>query len=625
MLSPGVSVTVTDESFYIPIAAPTVPLIFIATEHAKKQMNGVSTAQGTIEHSVVRTVTSLSQSMQLYGIPKFRQDAAGNEMHGDARNEYGLLALNNAFGALNRAYVVRANIDLGDREEVYTCLGTPAIDNLEVVNENGEIGLFPLYPSTGNGYIHRLHLKNEFFRAQKITVKFTTPTTFAVIGSIAGHIGTGSTDRLFNSKEIQFRVNAGTAAFTPGDTFEIDVHYTGKADLNNVGVGELRNIISFIPQGNREYTVTFEDATNFIVTSDTGDMDRGEINKPFEGTFLGFTVFHSIDDTKFEAGDKFTVTITDVTVETPLGINDEARRVAVVTALQAEINSNTEVRSDIYEYNLILCPGYHECVDEMIKLATDVREEAFVIADTPCDKNPDQIAIWANTSQRKNHNACAYYYPWPMMSNLDGRNVLGAPSGIALRTYAYSDKVSYVWFAPAGANRGVVQGADSFGHVTGELGTATTFIEVNLNEGQRDNLYEHYKNINPIAFFPGRGYLVFGQKTSSPVASALDRVNVSRLVVYLRRVLRKGALPFLFEPNDDLTRKNLKAMADGLLSDILTKRGLYDYVSKCDESNNTPERIDNNYLYLDIALKPTKAVEFIAIPIRIVSTGADIN
>ena len=176
--------------------------------------------------------------------------------------------------------------------------------------------------------------------------------------------------------------------------------------------------------------------------------------------------------------------------------------------------------------------------------------------------------------------------------------------------------------APAGVSRGTVTGITRVGYVTGTLGTPTTFVEANLNQGQRDNLYDFFKNINPITFFPGRGFLVFGQKTSYGAASALDRVNVVRLVMYIKRQLRKGAFAFLFEPNDQLTRNNLKAAADGFLNDIMSKRGLYDFVTLCDDSNNTPDRIDRNEMYLDVAIKPVKAVEFIYIPIRVLSTGA---
>ena len=354
----------------------------------------------------------------------------------------------------------------------------------------------------------------------------------------------------------------------------------------------------------------------------SGPTASGIVGAAYDNNFINFTIFNGT--TPFVAGDEFTFTLSAVNLFNPLGANDAAKRVAIATALQAEINTNSEVRSEIYEYNLIVAPGYPEVVDELIALSNSINDEAFVIADVPVDKSPEQASVWALTSERATSQNVAYYYPWGLASNLDGQNVCVAPSGTALRTYAYSDNMSYVWFAPAGVRRGSVTGVAKVGYVTGTLGTATTFVESNLNQGQRDNLYEFFKNINPIVFFPGRGLIVWGQKTSYGSASALDRVNVMRLLMYIKRQLRKSSFPFVFEPNDKITRDNLKSAADGFLNDILAKRGLYDFVTLCDETNNTAERIDNNEMYLDVALKPVKAAEFIYIPIRVLSTGASL-
>jgi len=127
--------------------------------------------------------------------------------------------------------------------------------------------------------------------------------------------------------------------------------------------------------------------------------------------------------------------------------------------------------------------------------------------------------------------------------------------------------------------------------------------------------------INPISTIPGAGIVVYGQRTRAKNASSLDRVNVARLVAYLRRQLDLLARPFLFEPNDRITRNELKQSAESLLLELVGNRALYDYIVICDESNNTPARIDRNELYLDIAIEPVKAVEFIYIPLRLKNTG----
>lgn len=613
LVHPGVSVTVTNESYFIPVSASTVPLFFIATREGKTQPNGVTPAAGTLEHSVVRTVTSIAQSMQLYGVPHFRSDSSGNEHHGDARNEYGLLALNHALGALNRAYVVRANIDLTDEPETFTSLGTPGLVAVPT----------PSAGSIGNGVITNVVATDARVKPQQITVTFTTPSTFSVVGSVSGHIGVGQVGSAFASTVVNFLVNPGSTGFVAGDAFTFSLAYFATPGSGNTGNGQLAGLTADSLAVPETFTITFTSPTAFeVVGTVTGPAGSGVVGSPFDNNRINFTVTQG--STAFTAGDEFTVTISQITVSDPLGANDAAKRVAIATALQAEINSNTEVRSPLYEYNIILCPGFPEVVDELLALSVAVKDEAFVLADTPGNKTPEQVAQWALTSERFSSESVAYYYPWTLMSNLDGREVLGAPSGQALRTLAVSDNAGYVWTPPAGVARGLVTGVSKTGYFTGTPGTATTFVEANLNEGQLANLYEYDKNINPITFFPGRGLLVFGQKTSAPTASALDRINVVRLIMYLRRALRKGMLSFLFEPNDTITRANVKAAADGILNDILVKRGLSDFATYCDESNNTPDRIDRNELWLDVAIQCVKSSEFIHIPIRVTTSSAEI-
>ena len=521
LVSPGVSVTIVDDSFYIPASAPTVPLIFIATRADKKQVDGVTDAPGAKEHGVVRTITSLNQSVQTFGVPFFRKDGAGAQQHGDARNEYGLFSLNQFLTVGNVAYTVRADVDLADAPVTTFSTDTP------------------IFAGTGNGTLGSITANQATAVAEQWTLTATSATTFTVNGFVSGAQGTATVGVPYNNGIVAFTLVAGSTAFVAADVFT--------------------------------FNVTSSVATN------------------------------------------------------PLGVNDAAKRLTIVTALQAEINSNQDVRSEIYEYNLILCPGYHEVVDEMLNLNQAINEEAFVIADCPFNKTPEDTATWSLTVARQRSASVAYYYPHAIASNLDGVNVFVAASGIALKTYAYSDNVSEVWFPPAGFRRGVVTGVTDVGYVSGTLGTATTFVATPLNQGQRDVLYEFQKNVNIIPFFPGRGIVVFGQKTSYSLTSALDRVNVMRMLVLIKRDIRKASLAYLFELNDRITRDSIKQMIDDYLNDIMMRRGLYDYVVVCDTSNNTPTRIDRNELWVDIALKPAKAVEFIYIPIRVVSTGASIG
>lgn len=308
----------------------------------------------------------------------------------------------------------------------------------------------------------------------------------------------------------------------------------------------------------------------------------------------------------------------------------KAQRSAIVKSMQAAVAANTEIRNESNRFNLIACPGYPELMDEMVSLNIDRKETAFIVGDAPFRLRPDASSLqaWSNNENNATENGedgltigdyeyAAVYYPHGLTTGLDGQNIVVPSSHIALRTLAYNDQVAFPWFAPAGFQRGIVSNATSVGYIDAD---SAEYVPVSLSEGQRDTLYVN--RMNPIGNFPGRGLAVFGQKTLQGTASALDRVNVARLTVYIRERLDDIVKPFLFEPNDEITRQNAKLTVDRFLSNLVTQRGLFDFVTVCDTSNNTPERIDRNELHIDIAIQPIKAVEFIYIPIRVQNTLA---
>lgn len=309
---------------------------------------------------------------------------------------------------------------------------------------------------------------------------------------------------------------------------------------------------------------------------------------------------------------------------------DKAQRRVIVKRLQAAFAGSEELRDETLTYNLITCPGYPELIDEMLALNVDRKETAFVIADSPMklSNRVADITAWAlGTNAGTNgedglitrNAAVAVYYPSALSTDLNGNDVAVPASHAVLRAYAYNDTVAYPWFAPAGLTRGAASGVSNFGIVTAE----NEFKSLSLNQGQRDALYE--KNINPLVNFPGQGLYVWGQKTLHPFNSALDRVNVARLLAYLRERFDVIARPFIFEPNDKRTRDRVLNVFNGFLADLITKRALYDFLVVCDETNNTPIRIDRNELWIDVAIEPVKAAEFIYIPVRVVNTGAIAN
>jgi hypothetical protein len=306
-----------------------------------------------------------------------------------------------------------------------------------------------------------------------------------------------------------------------------------------------------------------------------------------------------------------------------------AQRAVVLTGLLATIQENQGIRQpDTVIFNLLSCPGYLETYSALIGLNTDNGESAFIIADAPAHMTPDATTLsnWGNNTAGAavdgdvgliaTNAYSAVYYPWAYTSDLIGNFVVVPPSHVMLRTIALSDNVSYPWFAPAGVRRGGVTNASSVGYVDRNSGE---FITVALNGGQRDTLAGIH--VNPITYLAGTGLVVYGQKTRQLVASSLDRINVARLVIYLRYQLNVIAKPFIFEPNDTITRNEIKQQIEKLLLGLTAQRALYDFLVVCDKSNNTPARIDANELHVDIAIEPVKSVEFIYIPMRLENTG----
>ena len=309
----------------------------------------------------------------------------------------------------------------------------------------------------------------------------------------------------------------------------------------------------------------------------------------------------------------------------------DAQKKVVTDAIAAVVIGNEEVRDDTIFYNLIAAPGFPELMDEMITLNVDRKEQAFVLGDSPFHlaSNTTSLQAWASNSNNAAGNGddglvtananLGVYYPSGLSTNTDGSEVVVPASHMILRTMAYNDQVSYPWYAPAGFARGVVSNASAVGY----LNSSDEFVVASLNEGQRDTLY--LNNVNPIASIPNRGIIVYGQKTRQPVASALDRVNVARLINYIRFQADQLAQPFMFEPNDRVTRDAVKEAFNSFLAELVTLRGLQDFLVVVDESNNSPARIDRNELWIDIAVQPIKSIEFIYIPIRIQNTGDDLN
>ena len=309
----------------------------------------------------------------------------------------------------------------------------------------------------------------------------------------------------------------------------------------------------------------------------------------------------------------------------------KAQRNVIVSALKEAVDSSIEAREDQINFNLLVCPGYPELTQNLATLNNDRRNTGFIIADTPMGLSSDPTMVnnyITNSSGAANDGEdglvtndpyVAVYYPGAAWTNaLDGVGQVVVPMTHAiLRMIIKSDQSSAPWFAPAGALRGKIDNAIKIGYVDRMTGS---FYSIGTNQGLRDLLYQN--NVNPVAVFPVDGILAYGNHTRQANATALDRINVARLVNYLRYSLERLAKPLVFEPNDTVTRNAATQAVSGLLNNIVAQRGIYDYLVVCDTTNNTPTTIDRNELHIDIAIEPTKAVEFIYIPVRILNTGA---
>ena len=278
----------------------------------------------------------------------------------------------------------------------------------------------------------------------------------------------------------------------------------------------------------------------------------------------------------------------------------KAQRQVVIQQLQSEIDTNQSIREDQRGFNVITCPGYPEAIANMIALNTDRNNQAFVIGDTPfrLEGTATAISNWANNTAGATVNGedglvsssdyLAVFYPSGLTTDNSGTSIVVPPSHMMTRAMANNDNLAYPWFAPAGTRRGTVDNATSVGYIDSE----GEFSAISVTEGVRESM--HTVKINPITFFSGAGIVNFGNLTKTSASSALDRINISRLAVYLRTQLDAIAKPFIFEPNDELTRNEIKQAVESFLLELVGQRALYDFLVVCDDTNNTATRIDRN-------------------------------
>lgn len=265
--------------------------------------------------------------------------------------------------------------------------------------------------------------------------------------------------------------------------------------------------------------------------------------------------------------------------------------------------------ADDYRFNVLLTPGLFDSLQtsqctSIINNTQNRGDNIFVLDLVPYSTQTPSAVV--TQAQSRNTSYAASYWPWCQVIDPDsGKNVWVPASTLIGGVYAYNDKVAEPWFAPAGINRG-------------GLGIVTR-AALKLSQSNRDTLYSG--KVNPIATFPGTGVVVYGQKTLQTKASALDRVNVRRLLISLKSYISQVAQNLVFEQNTIATRNQFLSQVNPYLQSVQQRQGLYAFKVVMDDSNNTPDVIDRNQLVGQIYIQPTKTAEFIYLDFNILPTG----
>ena len=273
---------------------------------------------------------------------------------------------------------------------------------------------------------------------------------------------------------------------------------------------------------------------------------------------------------------------------------------------------NLLANTDDYRFNVLMAPGLFanasalgsSQVTTIINNTMNRGDNIFVSDLVPFSSSITEVI---NASNAKNTSYAASYWPWVQTVDPDSAQLVWVPASTMIGgIYAYNDSVSEPWFAPAGINRGGL--------------SSVVRAEKKLSQANRDTLYTN--KVNPIATFPGTGVVVYGQKTLQTKASALDRVNVRRLLIALKSYIGQVANNLVFEQNTIATRTNFLNQVNPYLESVQQRQGLYAFKVIMDSSNNTPDVIDRNQLVGQIYIQPTKTAEFIYLNFNILPTGA---
>lgn len=324
----------------------------------------------------------------------------------------------------------------------------------------------------------------------------------------------------------------------------------------------------------------------------------------------------NVDDTKTDLA-AATYTLAGGDDGAPADYTDYVGAVGTPPAVPAtglKLFSNAET----IDVNILACPGISDkaVISELLSIC-ESRGDCFALIDPPYGMTVQQVVDWHNglgSGDRDPDTALSSSYAavyWPWIQEYDGYNdadVWTPPSGHVAMVMAFTDQVADPWWAPAGLSRAILSHALS--------------IEHSATQGERDFMYANGNAVNPICSFNAQGTVIWGQRTLKRTHSSTDRINVRRMVLYLRKVIARAAIQLVFEPGDEITYRSLVNLIEPTLESVRARRGITDFRVICDSTTNTPDVIDRGEIRGNVLIKPTKTAEVINIQFTLLSSGA---
>ena len=481
-------------------------------------------------------------------------------------------------------------------------------DQFSTVNNDGEITTYGDYPNL-SPLIRIGDYKEDVFRSNKSM----QPMGFAavynpIIANVAASVPTAS----FNLAQT---LDGGTTVSSP---YKAELPYGFKIDSNFRDNEIATNIeyLSPVPYplangGNAIFSLE-----NMYGYGTTADPEYSKYTN-FATSSTGLSVSSSVQQLKFAVPMQFGFdgvnparkrsTGTSISGTNTSGFDCSTSTASGSIAYKRAINAIAN--PDDYDINMLVTPGiihkHHSVVSNHAIDKVEDRADAFYVMDG--NDIDDNVATAVNNVATLDTNYVATYYPWVKMDNPAGNGqVYVPPSVVVAGVISFTDSVAHEWFAPAGLNRG---GLDN-----------VRMTKKKLTHTDRDNLYEG--RVNPIASFPGQGVVVFGQKTLQAKPSALDRINVRRLLIRLKKFIASSSRFLVFEQNDSSTRARFLNIVNPFLESVQANSGLSAFKVVMDDSNNTPDVDDRNQLVGQIFIQPTRTAEFIVLDFTVLPTGA---